>query len=307
MRLPDHIPEELSAEVFALATRLGPEEFSRRLAHEQRLRQRRGRGQGKGLFRFEHCFDLYGCIRLSLKAAGLWRRGLRNYLDIRVVQREVHLPRLPCAFDGYTILQLTDLHADLHPDFSERVAQVIAGLQSDRLVVTGDFRTCTYGDHSGATAASIEILRDVQVLIQAILGNHDFLTKVPLLEAAGLQFLLNEHMLIERDGASLALIGIDDSSFYRTHNFARAMDGLDADVCKILLTHSPNTALEAARRGIDFLLAGHTHGGQICLPGGIPVMVDAGLSRRHAVGSWSAGRMQGYTSRGTGATACRFA
>ena len=239
-------------------------------------------------------------MRLAIRASGLWERGLRNYLDVRVVHqthlagcrgiRWLHDP----ATDGFTCRLASGV-------WSAR-GEVIAGLEYDRLVVTGDFRTCTYGDHSGATAASIEILRHVAAPVQAILGNHDFLSKVPLLEAAGLQFLLNEHLLIERDGAVLALIGIDDSSFYGTHNFARAMNGLDAGVCKILLSHSPNTALQAAALGIDLLLAGHTHGGQICLPGGIPLLVDSAVTRARTAGAWTEGRMRGYTSRGTGAT-----
>ncbi|MGB0417030.1 MAG: metallophosphoesterase [Coraliomargarita sp.] len=302
MKLPDHIPNDQQSAVLALANRMGSEEFLRRLGMEHRLRSLRGEGQGKGLFRYEHCYDIYGMIRVCIKASGLWARAIRNYLDIKVVTNEVSLIKLPTALDGYTILQLTDLHADLHPDFADRVIEVIADLEYDLIVVTGDFRTCTYGDHTGATEKSIEILQHAKAPVYATLGNHDFLMKVPPLEAAGVRFLLNEHVVIERDGASFDLIGIDDPSFYATHNFLHAMKGVHDDSCKILLSHSPETATDAEARGIDLLLAGHTHGGQICLPGGIPVKLDKAVTRAQAAGVWREGGLQGYTSRGTGAT-----
>lgn len=302
MQLPEHIPLAQHESIQALAARMGVDEFERRLSKEHGLRSLRGKGQGEGLFRYEHRYDHYAMIRFCIQAVGLWGRAVRNYLDIQVVENEVMLTKLPDAFEGYTILQLTDLHADLHPDFVSRAVEVIQDLEYDLMVVTGDFRTCTYGDHSGATQSSIDILRHAKTPVYAILGNHDFLMKVPPLEAAGIRFLLNESIAIERAGASLDLIGIDDPSFYKTHNFMRAMEGLHDASCKILLSHSPETAADAAARGIDFLLAGHTHGGQICPPGGFPLKLDKTVTLAQAAGAWVEGALQGYTSRGTGAT-----
>jgi len=292
-----HANEELKA----YATRLGEDAFALRMDAEQRIHHERGKGQGKGPFRFEHKVNLYAFIRACLKVSGFWNRALRNYFDIQVVRNEVSIAGLPQAFDGYTILQMTDLHADLHPDFPARVKAVIAPLQYDCVALTGDFRTATFGDHSGATAATIELLSEVTAPIYAVLGNHDSLAKVPAMEAAGIRFLLNEHVVLEKDGAALYLIGIDDPNFYRTHCFIRSMQGVPAGVTKILLSHSPQTHAVAAEAGIDFLMAGHTHGGQICLPGGHILMHDGSSPRRILAGAWREGTLQGYTSRGTGA------
>jgi len=289
-------------DLLAYAARLGEEEFAARMRLEAHMRTRRGEGQGKGLFRFEHRFELYPCIRRCLKLSGFWNRALRNYFDIRAVRNTVRIPHLPPEFDGYTILQLSDLHADLHPDFPARVKEVIAPLDYDCLALTGDYRTCTYSDHSGATAATIEIVSEVDAPVYAVLGNHDSLAKVPAMEAAGIRFLLNEHVVLRRGEAELYLIGIDDPNFYRTHCFERSMKGVPGSATKVLLSHSPQTYAVAAGAGIDFLMAGHTHGGQICLPGGRILMHDGSSPRRVLAGAWREGALQGYTSRGTGAS-----
>ena len=197
---------------------------------------------------------------------------------------------------------MTDLHADLHPDFPAAVVRAIEPLEYDLVAVTGDFRTCTYGDHTGATRAAIEILGHAKAPVYATLGNHDFLCKVPELEAAGLRFLLNEHTVVRRGDSALYVVGIDDPNFYKSHNFEHALRDVPAEACKILLSHSPETYQTASALGFNFLMAGHTHGGQICLPGG-RVVVHDGSSPRHLLsGAWREGQLQGYTSRGTGAT-----
>jgi predicted MPP superfamily phosphohydrolase len=285
-----------------LSARMGAEAYADRMAREQQLHHSRGRCQHRGLFHLEACLDLYALIRLSLQCCGLWKRAVRNYLDIQVEANEVPLEGLPAAFDGYRILQLTDLHADLHPDFPAAVLYALDGLAYDLAVVTGDFRTSTFGDASGATKASLQILSGLQAPVYAVLGNHDSLNKLPPLEAAGVRFLLNENVPIERDGQRFHLVGIDDPNFYKTHDFDHALQGVPEDACKLLLSHSPEVFAEADARGFGLLLAGHTHGGQICLPGGVVVMHDGSSPRKILSGAWQSGSLQGYTSRGTGAT-----
>jgi predicted MPP superfamily phosphohydrolase len=294
------ISEDLALKV--LSERMGEVEYTARLNAERQMLERRGEGQGRGWFRFEHLWDLYGFIRRCLKLTGLWSRAQRNYFNVQVVRNEVVLERLPTAFDGFTILQLSDLHTDLHPDFPIAVRRVIAPLEYDVMALTGDFRTCTFTDHSSATAATLDLLRDVQKPRYAVLGNHDSLVKVPEMEAAGIKFLLNETEVIERGDAALYLVGIDDPNFYQSHNFEHALSGVPEDVCKVLLSHSPQTYDEAAQYGVDFLLAGHTHGGQICLPGGRIIVHDHSTPRRLLSGAWREAQLQGYTSRGTGAS-----
>ena len=290
------IPEELQR----YAARLGKAEFAARMAAEQGMRECRGARQGKGLFRLENKIDLYGLIKFCLKLSGFWNRAVRNYLDIHVVSNEVRLNNLPPEFDGYTILQLSDLHADLHPDFPARVKEIIAPLDYDCLALTGDFCTCTFGEHSSATVATIDILAEVKQPKFAVLGNHDSLAIVTVMEAAGIRFLLNEHILLRRGEAELCLIGIDDPNFYKTHNLERALERAPSNATKVLLSHSPQTYRAAEENGIEFLIAGHTHGGQICLPGGYVIIHDGSAPRGVLSGAWREGNLQGYTSRGTG-------
>ena len=290
------IPEELKH----LADRLGETEFVTRMTAEQHMRECCGARQGEGLFRLENKINLYGLIKFCLKLSGFWNRAVYNYFDIHVENNEVRLKNLPLEFDGYTILQLSDLHADLHPDFPERVKEIIAPLDYDCLALTGDYRTCTFGEDSLATVATMDILSEVEQPKFAILGNHDSLAKVPVMEAAGIRFLLNEHILLSRGEAELCLIGIDDPNFYKTHNFERALNGAPRDTTKVLLSHAPQTYRMAEEKGIDFLIAGHTHGGQICLPGGYIIMHDHSAPRYVLSGAWRKGKLQGYTSRGTG-------
>ncbi|MEM8867985.1 MAG: metallophosphoesterase [Verrucomicrobiota bacterium] len=291
-----------ASKVAAYAARLGEDELASRLATEKCLRDSRGKVEARGLFKLEQFCNLYSMIGLCMKVTGFWGRAHRNYFDIVVEENEVVLDRLPKAFDGYRILQVTDLHADLHPDFPEAVKRVIAPLDFDLVLMTGDFRTCTFSDHSGATAAAIDILAGLEPSCVGVLGNHDSIEKVPALEEAGIQMLLNEHTYLEREGERLYLVGIDDPNFYKTHNFERALTGVPETSFKLLLSHSPETYKEANALGFDFCLSGHTHGGQICLPGGIVVVHDGSSPRHLLAGPWREGNLKGYTGRGTGAT-----
>ena len=134
-----------------------------------------------------------------------------------------------------------------------------------------------------------------------ILGNHDFIEMVRELERHGLPILLNEATPLERDGQQLWIVGVDDPQFYKTHDFARARRGVPEDACTILLCHSPEIHTEAANHKFDLMLSGHTHGGQICLPGGRHVVLSTkNLKQPYIKGPWSSGKMLGYTSRGTG-------
>jgi predicted MPP superfamily phosphohydrolase len=133
------------------------------------------------------------------------------------------------------------------------------------------------------------------------LGNHDFIEQVPSLEAAGLRMLLNEAGSIERAGAKLWFAGIDDPHFYRTHDLAAASAGIPAGACIVLLSHSPEIADELPDGRFDLVLSGHTHGGQLCLPGGRWLHVPMkGQPKERVRGVWHAAGAQGYTSVGSG-------
>jgi predicted MPP superfamily phosphohydrolase len=123
-----------------------------------------------------------------------------------------------------------------------------------------------------------------------------------------IRMLLNECEPISRGEQSIYLAGIDDAHFYRVDNIEKAASGIPQNSFSILLSHTPEIYRQAAHAGFDLLLCGHTHGGQICLPGSIPLTLDSALPRRFGSGLWTYGDMRGYTSVGAGSSvvAIRF-
>ncbi|MDD2542682.1 MAG: metallophosphoesterase [Desulfuromonadaceae bacterium] len=246
-----------------------------------------------------------------LKCTGFQGRARRNCFDYRLERNDVYLPDLPVAFDGYTILHLSDLHADGLVDGGEGIKRIIETLPCDLAVLTGDFRFEESGDYSEHLLEGLApVIRSISARdgVFGILGNHDILEMVPQLERMGVQMLLNEAALLQRGTAEMVLAGVDDPHFYKCHDLKKALSKVDSNQCVILLSHSPEIAEEASRYGVNFYLCGHTHGGQVCLPGGIAVFTNTACNRRYVAGSWKCGAMQGYTSRGTGfsLTAARF-
>ena len=115
-----------------------------------------------------------------------------------------------------------------------------------------------------------------------------------------IRMLFNEQEPITRDGATIHLAGIDDAHFYRTDDIPRAATAIPSDAFSVLLAHTPESYREAAASGFDLMLSGHTHGGQLCLPGGVAIKLEARLPRRMGRGAWRFGELAGYTSAGAG-------
>jgi uncharacterized protein len=208
-------------------------------------------------------------------------------------------------------VQLSDLHTDALIDGGTGILALLKGIDYDLAVITGDYRFETNDDYLPcltATKPIVEHLAAARDGCYGILGNHDFLELVPSLERMGLRMLLNERVSIVRGNDALTLAGVDDPHFYGAHDLDRALGTGSVDVCTILLAHSPEIIVEAEQCGVDLYLCGHTHGGQICLPGGVPVIANASCSYRYLSGAWKYLEMRGYTSRGTGfsTAAARF-
>jgi len=279
-------------ELASLAGRMGSGTLERRLERERRLLRKKS---GTASVRKDSL--IAACIRM----AGLAGVARRNFLDVRVVENRVPVPGLPPAFEGFRLAQISDLHCDLEPALMDVVEKIIAGIACDAVVLTGD-----YHDHLGQSGdLSLKLmLRLIPKLPHprfCVFGNHDFLSRVAFFERAGLPVLLNEHAAITRGDQRIYLCGVDDPRFFQTHDLARAGLGIPPDSTRILLAHSPQVAKEAAALGYSLMLCGHTHGGQLCLPGGIPVLRNAPVPHRLLAGPWVEGGMPGYTSRGTGA------
>lgn len=235
-----------------------------------------------------------------LKAFGVYRRGLRNFLDVRVVENDIPVANLPEALDGFSILHLSDLHIDIDPAIVDAVSRAVKGVACNVCVLTGDYMNLTVGDPTNAIALMSELRKSLPSPAYAVLGNHDTLDMVVPLENAGYRILLNEHVVVRRGDDTVVIAGVDDPYIYQTHSIGRAMASAPHAAARILLSHSPVIHADAAAAGFDVMLCGHTHGGQVCLPGGFPILNNDRSSRRFISGRWTDGHLQGYTSRGTG-------
>jgi predicted MPP superfamily phosphohydrolase len=280
-----------------------------RLGHAQARRRRLSEMRNEARIRPSvKRFDLtelassQSLISATLIASGLYRRGLRNAACVEVRRNHIALSRLPKSFDGFTLLHLSDLHADMSQMAMRRVASLVAPLQYDVCVFTGDFRGQTFGPFDEALEVLAPITGALRGPLYGVLGNHDPVAMVPCLEALGIRMLLNECVAIERGGERIHLAGIDDAHFYESGSIERAAAGVPRDNFAILLSHTPEVYREAERSGFDVMLSGHTHGGQICLPGGIPITLEAKLPRHMGKGAWRYGKLRGYTSVGAGSS-----
>ncbi len=237
----------------------------------------------------------------AVRAAGLYGRGRRNAETVVFREVDLDFPHLPPCFDGLTILHLTDLHLDMLPGQEERILASVDGHPADLCVLGGDYRAEVHGEMHTALAAMGRLVRGLAppLGVVAILGNHDDCHMVPAMEALGVRVLINEAIRIERPGGAIRLIGLDDVHYYYTDQAMHALHHA-AEGFTIGLIHSPEAYDYAAEAGVDLYLTGHTHGGQVCLPGGIPLVRHLSRARRYYRGLWRYNGMVGLTNLGAG-------
>ena len=257
-------------------------------------------GQGINYFHIENLRPSHKAIRSCLTLTGLYGRGRRNAAQIKLRRHDVISSRIPKAFDGFTILQLSDLHVDMSEGAMTRLAAMLPNIKYDLCVLTGDYRAQTFGAYEPALAGMARLCLALRRPIYGVLGNHDTIRMVPGLEDMGIQMLLNENLSIERHNQRIYLAGIDDAHFYRVDNIEKAAIGVPCGDFSILLSHTPEVYQQASYADFNLLLSGHTHGGQICLPGRIPITLDSVLPRYMGSGPWKYRDMIGYTSVGAG-------
>ncbi len=241
-------------------------------------------------------------IHYGLKATGLYERGYRNFLDVQIRHNHISIAHLPDQFDGFCVLQLSDLHIDMDRRLTTVILERVADLSFDVAVITGDFRNGTVGPTEETIDRSRQIADGLDGPVYGILGNHDFLDMVPALERTGIRILLNETIRFRRGQSSLYMTGIDDHHFYATDDLPAAAADVPENAASILLSHTPDIYRAAAAHRYDLMLSGHTHAGQICLPGGRIIQRNARCPLYMHRGAWRYSTLQGYTSAGTGAT-----
>lgn len=241
-----------------------------------------------------------GILAVALSAIGVWQAV--RVPNVKTL--EIALPGLPAAFDGYRIVHLTDLHISrLLPE--AWVTAVVArtnALDPDLIVLTGDLQDGT-PQARAADVAPLRALRAGDGVI-AIPGNHEYYANYRGWMAAfrdlGLHMLENEHMIIQRDDAALAVAGVTDPQGPRFGqagpDLQAALAGIPPGTLTILLDHRPVNAKQAAEAGVALQLSGHTHGGQILGAHVLTQWANAG----YVSGLYQVGAMTLYQSNGTG-------
>lgn len=221
-----------------------------------------------------------------------------------VVELNIPIAHLPESFEGFRIVQITDIHAGLtvKRDWIETIARQVEELKPDLLAFTGDLADGSV-PHLRDEVAPLADLRAPYGKF-FVTGNHEYYSGaepwVEEVDRMGYRVLLNEHDLISKNGSSILLAGVTDYSggtFLPHHRSdpVKAVEGAPAGTVKILMAHQPRTVFAAAPLGFDFILTGHTHGGQF-----FPWNLVATIGQPYIKGLHNRDGAWVYVSKGTG-------
>lgn len=223
---------------------------------------------------------------------------------LRVTRLTLALPDLPPAFEGYRIVQLSDLHLGVR-SMGRYLRRVVAAANRERpdlAVITGDITTAR---RSGGLRDGAPVLAGLRAAdgVWATLGNHDYYTRATkvkhALAWAGITLLRNAHSVVERDGQRLVVAGVDDM-LWGIPDLPATLCGAPPDAPVILLAHEPDFALVASRDPrVRLQLSGHAHGGQVRVPGLPPLMLPT-YGKVYPHGTYRVGDMALYVSSGVG-------
>ncbi|MGD1156411.1 MAG: metallophosphoesterase [Terriglobia bacterium] len=223
--------------------------------------------------------------------------------DPEITETDIWLRRLSTPHDGLRIVQLTDLHHSLFTPLEEiqRAVHLANHLRPDLVALTGDYVTLSR-DYIWPLARALGKLR-ARLGIFAVLGNHDFQVDpdevTRALRAQRIRVLRNSHYPLRSRSATLWVVGIDDL-WWQADDLDAALHSVPARDAKILLCHNPLGVRLASEQGIDLVLSGHTHGGQVRLPVVGSFYGRSKLGERFVEGWNRLNGTQIYVSRGIG-------
>ncbi len=241
-------------------------------------------------------------------AGGAFADGsLRQRHELRVERIELRMEGLPRGFDGLRVVQLSDLHHQPWtklPELAAAVEQANA-LEPDLTVLTGDYVT-TKLDPIFPLAPVLGRLR-ARLGVFGVLGNHDYRSGdhgdrvARAVEAAGVPLLRNDGVFLHQGSDRLRLAGLESLRRGRP-GLHRALHGMRSGERALLLMHEPDYADVAAKDPrVGVQLSGHSHGGQVCLPGGTVLHTPEG-AKRYRTGHYTVGAMHLWVNRGIGCT-----
>ena len=256
-------------------------------------------------------------LGLAAGGAGLgllaYAAGVEPYA-IETVHLDLFAPRLPASFEGYTIIQVSDLHMRQRGRREKKLETLLRALPPvDLVVVTGDLVHTPAGIAPFLKLAEAFHAKDG---VYAVWGNSEHKNGVRpyalarTLSENGITPLMNSSVLLSRGGSQIVLAGVDDPVNDKD-DIGLALQNAPADLFTLLLMHSPDSVAEAVLRGVDVVLSGHTHGGQVRLPWFGALYTHSLLGRRMSDGYYSRkrlrraigirpGRTQLYVTRGIG-------
>jgi predicted MPP superfamily phosphohydrolase len=223
--------------------------------------------------------------------------------DPEITETDIWLPRLPEAYNGVRIVHLTDLHHSLFTPLEdiERAVHLANLLHPDVVALTGDYVTLS-PFYIWPVARALGKVR-ARLGVFAVLGNHDFQVDADeiarALRAQRIRVLRNSHFALRARSSTLWVLGVDDL-WWGADDLGAALRSIPARDPKILLCHNPVGIRQAAEHGIDFVLSGHTHGGQVRLPVVGSVYGRSKLGERFVEGWNRLNGTQIYVSRGIG-------
>ena len=220
-----------------------------------------------------------------------------------ITNHNIFVKGLPQAFAGMRLAQLSDLHPGLYVSLREveQAVDLVNSMHPEMVLLTGDFVTRSWVHIAPVTQALGQLRAPLGVY--AVMGNHDHRTGAESIEKHltrhGIEVLRNRHVLVRHHQTTLGLAGVDDVGY--TSDLRAALRGLPAEIPRILLCHNPSIFLEAVREGIDFVVSGHTHGGQVQVPG-LSMMYRRSFHSGHSghSGLHRLRNTQIYISRGIG-------
>lgn len=240
-------------------------------------------------------------INYLFVGTGLAALGYHNTQKIKTHRIEMQNHRIGNEFDNFKIMFISDFHLNGNPALMTPIKEILHKEEVDIYLLGGDYQVNAFGNYSVIKSLYTDLLSDIDTSkVYAVLGNHDEYKIAEILDNLGVNMLLNEYITLERGEESLTITGIEDSDRYLAHEFPELP--IHHNDFRILLAHSPNIYKDAQRRDYDLLLAGHTHSGQICYPGGIPIVRFTKFPHKYSYAFWKYKNMQGYTTAGVGNT-----